>query len=271
MIRAIDKLDKVAPRRRARDCWSTRPGSTTTQATRCLALAEIATTDASFVDQVRALGVEHPLLDAGLDELVRVVEGARATCAATGSPSWPTSSLARGLDYYTGTVFEICMAGYESLGSVCGGGRYDALASDGRTTYPGVGISLRRHPDAGAAGQPRAARRRPVGAVVRAGRAAVDEDVRGATASDRPGAARARHRRPRSRRPRRSSAGRSATPSGAASRTSGSRAVGDGAADQVKDIRSGDQVDADADAWPPPDRRPAPAGDHATDNEEPTP
>ena len=34
------------------------------------------------------------------------------------------------------------MAGYQSLGSVCSGGRYDSLASDGKTTYPGVGISL---------------------------------------------------------------------------------------------------------------------------------
>ena len=49
-------------------------------------------------------------------------------------------SLARGLDYYTGTVFEIYMDGFENLKSVGGGGRYDALASDGRTTYPG-----RRH------------------------------------------------------------------------------------------------------------------------------
>jgi histidyl-tRNA synthetase len=51
-------------------------------------------------------------------------------------------SLARGLDYYTGTVFEIYMDGFENLKSVGGGGRYDALASDGRTTYPGVGISF---------------------------------------------------------------------------------------------------------------------------------
>ena len=50
--------------------------------------------------------------------------------------------IARGLDYYTGTVFETRMAGFESLGSICSGGRYDSLASDGKTTYPGVGISL---------------------------------------------------------------------------------------------------------------------------------
>jgi histidyl-tRNA synthetase len=50
--------------------------------------------------------------------------------------------IARGLDYYTGTVFETRMRGWERLGSVCSGGRYDELASDGRTAYPGVGISL---------------------------------------------------------------------------------------------------------------------------------
>jgi histidyl-tRNA synthetase len=50
--------------------------------------------------------------------------------------------IARGLDYYTGTVYETQLVGYESWGSFCSGGRYDALASDGRTTYPGVGISI---------------------------------------------------------------------------------------------------------------------------------
>ncbi len=50
--------------------------------------------------------------------------------------------IARGLDYYTGTVFETRLHGYDGLGSICSGGRYDALATDGRTTYPGVGISL---------------------------------------------------------------------------------------------------------------------------------
>jgi histidyl-tRNA synthetase len=39
-------------------------------------------------------------------------------------------------------VYETQLVGYESFGSVCSGGRYDSLASDGRTTYPGVGISL---------------------------------------------------------------------------------------------------------------------------------
>ena len=50
--------------------------------------------------------------------------------------------IARGLDYYTGTVYETELVGYESWGSISSGGRYDSLASDGRTTYPGVGLSI---------------------------------------------------------------------------------------------------------------------------------
>ena len=50
--------------------------------------------------------------------------------------------IARGLDYYTGTVYETVLDGHADLGSICSGGRYDALVSDGRTTYPGVGLSI---------------------------------------------------------------------------------------------------------------------------------
>ncbi len=50
--------------------------------------------------------------------------------------------IARGLDYYTGSVYETVLVGHEQLGSICSGGRYDSLASDGATTYPGVGISV---------------------------------------------------------------------------------------------------------------------------------
>ena len=50
--------------------------------------------------------------------------------------------IARGLDYYTGSVYETTLVGHEGLGSICSGGRYDSLASDGKKTYPGVGISV---------------------------------------------------------------------------------------------------------------------------------
>jgi histidyl-tRNA synthetase len=137
-MRAVDRLDKV-PADVVRKELMDVAGLSDTQAATCLQLAEIRSADTSFAGAVRALGVEHDLLDTGLAELAAVIEG----CAAiTGVTVEADLRIARGLDYYTGTVFETRMAGFESLGSVCSGGRYDALASDGRNTYPGVGISL---------------------------------------------------------------------------------------------------------------------------------
>ncbi len=139
-MRVVDKLDKLSPEQvhqQLRD----EAGLGAEQADRCLALAGVCTSDTAFVEQVRALGVTHPLLDEGLEELAAVVEG----CAALVTDRAEIVAdlrIARGLDYYTGTVFETRLEGYESLGSICSGGRYDALATDGRTTYPGVGISL---------------------------------------------------------------------------------------------------------------------------------
>jgi histidyl-tRNA synthetase len=134
----VDKLDKV-PADKIAEQLQNDAGLTAEQASQCLALADVRTTDESFVEAVRALGVTHPLLDEGLEELRQVVVGA---AGAEGVDIVADLRIARGLDYYTGTVFETRMAGYEHLGSICSGGRYDQLASDGRNTYPGVGISL---------------------------------------------------------------------------------------------------------------------------------
>jgi histidyl-tRNA synthetase len=140
VITIIDRLDKL-PEEQVGAQLVHDAGLSTEQAAQCLRLAAITTHDASFVEQVRALGVEHELLETGLAELAAVIDG----CAGVRSERFEVEaslSLARGLDYYTGTVFEIYLVGFEFLKSVGGGGRYDALASDGRTTYPGVGISF---------------------------------------------------------------------------------------------------------------------------------
>src|SRR6478752_6813358 len=139
-IRVIDKLDKL-PADKVAELLVSDAGATAEQAQRCLELATIRVADTSFVARVRALGVEDELLDEGLTELAAVVEG----CSVGGHQHVTVEAnlrIARGLDYYTGTVVEIFMAGYERLKSVGGGGRYDALASDGKTTYPGVGVSF---------------------------------------------------------------------------------------------------------------------------------
>jgi histidyl-tRNA synthetase len=138
VLRSIDKLDKLGPERVAQMLVS-EAGLTSASAQLCLRLAEIRTDDSSFVDRVRALGVSNDLLSEGLDELAQVVSGANS--AVEGSVV-ADLRIARGLDYYTGTIYETQLLGFESFGSVASGGRYDSLASDGRQTFPGVGISL---------------------------------------------------------------------------------------------------------------------------------
>ena len=137
VLRTVDKLAKIGRGEVRRQLVAS--GLTEVQADACLELAAIRTDDVSFVDDVKRLGSSHPLLDEGLDELVRVVDAGREHAPGLFVVDL---SVARGLDYYTGTVYETQLVGHESIGSICSGGRYDSLASDGATTYPGVGLSL---------------------------------------------------------------------------------------------------------------------------------
>ena len=136
-IQAVDKLDKVgeavvAEMLAAQGCDQRQTGA-------ILALAAICTTDASFVDQVRALGVANELLETGLGELAALLGQVAARFPGRVVADM---KVARGLDYYTGSVFEVALDGMPNLGTVAGGGRYDSLATDGNKTYPGVGISF---------------------------------------------------------------------------------------------------------------------------------
>lgn len=138
-MRAVDKLDKVGARGVA-DLLA-QAGLTQAQVDGALGLAQVRAGAGDLVESVRALGVTHELLDQGLEELLAVLT-AVDDLPADRVAVVADLSVARGLDYYTGTVYETRMRGWESLGSICSGGRYDALADDGRDVYPGVGISL---------------------------------------------------------------------------------------------------------------------------------
>ncbi len=138
VLRVVDKLDKIGPER-VRSSLVAECGLTEGQAAACVRLAAISTADISFVDEVRALGVGSELLDEGLDQLAEVV-----SAAARHAPGRLVADLkiARGLDYYTATVYETELVGHSYLGSVSSGGRYDSLASDGKVSYPGTGLSI---------------------------------------------------------------------------------------------------------------------------------
>jgi histidyl-tRNA synthetase len=246
-IRIIDKLDKL-PSETVAEQLVDQAGATPEQAEQCLALALIRVSDTSFVEQVQGLGVHDELLETGLAELAAVIEG----CLPATSERVAVEAnlrIARGLDYYTGTVVEIFMSGYEHLKSVGGGGRYDALADDGKNVYPGVGVSFgvsRTIVPLLADGVLEASRSVPSAVLV----AVNDEESR--PASERVAAALRARRIP-------TEVAASPQKFGKQIRYAERRGIpfvwftnADGT-HEAKDIRTGDQVPADPDSWTPPD------------------
>src|SRR5690606_17031040 len=254
VLRQIDKLDKIGPEK-VSELLVTECGATEDQAKACLALAAISGSDVGVVAEVRALAESHgavtELLETGLTELGALVEA-----AARRAPGVVVADLkiARGLDYYTGSVYETVLVGHEQLGSVCSGGRYDTLASDGKNTYPGVGLSIgvsRLVSRLLSAGLAEATRSVPSAVLV----AVVSEERR--AASDAVASALRARGIPVEVAP-------SAAKFGKQIKYADRRGIpfvwfpgapgedGTVGPDQVKDIRSGDQVDAEAATWQPP-------------------
>jgi histidyl-tRNA synthetase len=139
VIRIADKIDKIGPEGVGKLLVS-ELGLTTGQVTACLDLAQIRGSGTSVIDQIIRLGVSSALLSEGLDELAFVLGSL--------SDLPPGSivadlSIARGLAYYTGTVYEGKFTNWPSYGSICSGGRYDNLAgSFVRRRLPGIGMSI---------------------------------------------------------------------------------------------------------------------------------
>ena len=249
VLRVVDKIDKIGPGNVAAELVGA-VGATAGQADAALRLAAVtaAEPDAVRGAVLSALDGAEPsgLLLAGLDELEALLR-----TAARRRPGAVVADLkiARGLDYYTGTVYESFMAGHEDLGSVCSGGRYDSLASDGKRAFPGVGISIglsRLLSRVLGAGLVEVSRAAPTAVLV----AVVDEEHR----ADSDAVADALRARGIA-----ADVAPTAAKFGKQIRFADRRAIpfvwfpGMGAADSVKDIRSGEQVDADADTWMPDD------------------
>lgn len=138
VLRCLDKLPKIGADA-VRGLLMTEASLQAEQADKCLAFASIRTRDTSFAQQVRELGGSSEEIEEGIAQLSAVIERVEA---AVPGVILADLSIARGLDYYTGTVFETFVSGHENLGSICSGGRYDRLAADNRHSYPGVGLSI---------------------------------------------------------------------------------------------------------------------------------
>ena len=112
------------------------------QATKILNFVKISGNNSEILEALKNLQIENAEFLAGLNDLKIVIKSLEAM--GLKSKYYKIDlKIARGLDYYTGTVFETNLVGYEKIGSICSGGRYDDLGEvfSGKS-LPAVGISI---------------------------------------------------------------------------------------------------------------------------------
>ncbi len=140
IMRTVDKLDKIGPDK-VRDLLI-ESGVSQEAAGEILKFIAITGSNQEVLTALEGYRGRNETFDQGVDELATVVK----YLAAFGVPEENFAvdlTIARGLDYYTGTVYETVMLDHPEIGSICSGGRYDNLAGyyiD--KPLPGVGISI---------------------------------------------------------------------------------------------------------------------------------
>lgn len=138
-ISIVDKIDKIGDNG-VREMLAAEMQLSEEAIDACLKLAKIKSSDASFAFQVAALGVSNDLLSEGLDELSYVMN---ALSDLPQGSIIADLAIARGLDYYTGTVYEGKFKESPEFATIYGGGRYDNLVGSYlNRQLPGVGISI---------------------------------------------------------------------------------------------------------------------------------
>ena len=141
IMRTVDKLDKIGAEK-VRNLLIAECQLNEEQADEILKFIAITGTNAEVIAALEGYAGRNEIFDKGLEELKAVT----ANLAAFGVPEANFAvdlTIARGLDYYTGTVYETTLLDHPEIGSVCSGGRYDNLAGyyiD--KALPGVGISI---------------------------------------------------------------------------------------------------------------------------------
>ena len=141
VMRTVDKLDKIGPEK-VKKCLVDDVEISEEAADSVLAFIAITGTSSEVLASLEQYRGRNELFDLGLEELGTVVSCVRSF----GVPEENFAvdlTIARGLDYYTGTVYETTMLDHPEIGSICSGGRYDNLAEYYTDKQlPGVGISI---------------------------------------------------------------------------------------------------------------------------------
>ena len=141
LLRALDKLPKVG-----RDAviveMTEKAGATAGQAERVLSLAGLEGSNTDILDRLDREFAGNAMAADGAKRLRELMDVARVAGVPEGRLKLDLS-IARGLDYYTGTIYETFLLDLPKIGSVCSGGRYDNLAGlYTKQVLPGVGASL---------------------------------------------------------------------------------------------------------------------------------
>ena len=141
VLRALDKLPKIG-REKVKQEMLESTGATETQIDEILKLAEISGSNENILSQLGPMCAGNELAELGRDQLAEVINSASAL-GMTDQNLNIDVSIARGLDYYTGTIVETFLDDLPAFGSVCSGGRYDNLAElYTKQKLPGIGASL---------------------------------------------------------------------------------------------------------------------------------
>jgi histidyl-tRNA synthetase len=141
VLRALDKLPKIGRDKVAAEMVE-QAGIAVEQAREVLKLAELTGTNDDILTQLAPLVAGNELGEAGVDRLAQILRGAAAGGVAPERLQVDVS-IARGLDYYTGAIFETFLGDLPTIGSICSGGRYDNLAGlFTKQELPGIGASL---------------------------------------------------------------------------------------------------------------------------------
>jgi histidyl-tRNA synthetase len=141
LLRSLDKLAKIG-REKVIEEMGREAGVTPEQAAPVIALAETTGSNADVLDQLDRRFADNAEAKKGVANLREMV-GVFQTAGVPDGRLRVDLSICRGLDYYTGTVYETFLLDKPEIGSVCSGGRYDNLAGTyTKQSLPGVGASL---------------------------------------------------------------------------------------------------------------------------------
>ncbi|MBQ8263292.1 MAG: histidine--tRNA ligase [Oscillospiraceae bacterium] len=142
IMRTVDKLDKIGAEKVKAILMGEEIALSEAEADEILKFIAITGSNAEVLEALEGYRGRDEMFDTGLDEL-RAVTGYLPEFGVPEENFAVDLTIARGLDYYTGTVYETLMVEHPEIGSICSGGRYDNLA--GYYTdkaLPGVGISI---------------------------------------------------------------------------------------------------------------------------------